>query len=127
MDLGPQWPFWLQLLLSIVVVVLLAWFAVRHANAVRQWPAAVLSLLAWAGSAILLWRKQGAICIAGSRQGIIFPGCDWEYQPAPTDAGDLVLFIVMGGAVNALRLGLPLAAAIFAARWGFLRLRRVAG
>lgn len=126
MDLGPQWPFWLQLLLTIVILVLLGWVAVRHANAVRQWPAAMLSLLAWVGSAILLWKKQEAICGAGWRQGITLPGCDWEYQPAPTDAGELVLFIVGGGVLNALRLGLPLAAAIFAARWSFLRFRRAA-
>jgi hypothetical protein len=126
MDLGPQWPFWIRFLLANALVMLMVWGAVRHAGAARRRRAAMLGLLVWVGSAILVWKRQVAICIGGGRLGIDLPACDWEYQPAPCGAGELVLFIVAGGAAQALWLGLPLAAAIFAARYGFLRLRRAA-
>jgi hypothetical protein len=121
MDLGPQWPFWLRSGCALLGAALLARVAWRHAGAVRRWPAAALGLGLWWCVALLPWWQEAALCRASP---VELPGCDWEYHRAPTDPRELLPFILLGGAYQAIRFGGPIAALTFSLRLALPRLRR---
>jgi hypothetical protein len=107
MDLGPQWPFWLQTMLGLAFTALLVRGAWRHARSVRGLPAAVLGLLCWIAVAAAPGFLDETYCRAVA---VSLPGCDWEYHRAPTEGWKLFQLIVLGGVVQAFRIGGPLAA-----------------
>lgn len=120
MDMGPQWPFWMQGTLALTggaFLVLAAW---RHASAPGRWPAAAMGLAGWWSLAILSRALEAPLCQASS---ITLPGCDWEYHRAPTEPRELFYFILMGGIFLVFRLGSPVAALVFTVRRALPRLR----
>lgn len=123
MDLGPQWPFWLQLGLAAVGTLILSWLAVRHARGSRACKHGLLGLLLWTALVGLAWALQEPLCHVGWRLGVEIPGCDWEYHRAPGEAGKLAQFILLGALALVLRVGAPAACIAFVVRWGFQRFR----
>ena len=107
MDLGPQWPFWLQTMLGLALTALLVRGAWRHARSVRGLPTAVIGLLCWAAIAAAPGFLDETYCRAVT---VSLPGCDWEYHRAPTEWWALFQLIVLGGVVQGFRIGGPLAA-----------------
>lgn len=112
MDLGPQWPFWLQMMLGLAVTALLVWGAWRHARSVRRLHTVILGLLCWIGVVAAPGFLDEAYCRAVA---VSLPGCDWEYHRAPTEWWELFQLIVLGGVVQGFRIGGPLAAIGFVA------------
>jgi len=112
MDLGPQWPFWLQSALGFAITVLLVAGAWRHARSVRGLAAPVLGLLCWLALATVPGFLEEAYCRAVT---VSLPGCDWEYHRAPVEPWKLLQLIVLGGMEHGLRLGAPLAVIGFGA------------
>ena len=123
MDLGPQWPFWLQLGLAAVGALLVSWLAVRHAQRSRAWKHGLLGLLFWAALVGLTWALQEPLCHVGWNLGTEIPGCDWEYHRAPSESGKLAKFILLGTLAVVLRLAAPAACIAFAVRWALQRFR----
>jgi len=126
MDLGPQWPFDLQSGLAAIGALLLAWVAGRHGRRTGGWRQVLPGLLFWFGIALLCWEVQDPLCRIGWRVGVGIPGCNWEYQPAPTEAAELARFIVLGTIAQLLRLGSITVILSFACGYGIRRLRRQA-
>jgi hypothetical protein len=123
MDLGPQWPFWLQLGLAAVSALILSWLSVSHARGSRAWKHGLLGLCFWTVLVGLTWALQEPLCRVGWRLTIEIPGCDWEYHRAPSQPGKLALFILLGGIALVLRLAAPVAWIVFIVRWGIQRFR----
>jgi hypothetical protein len=112
MDLGPQWPFWLQMTLGVAISALLVRGAWRHARPVVRSSAAVLGLLCWIVVAAAPGLLEETYCRAAH---VSLPGCDWEFPRAPTEGWKLFQLIVLGGVVQGFRIGGPLAVMGFVA------------
>jgi hypothetical protein len=112
MDLGPQWPLWLQAAFGLVITVLLVRGAWRHARSVRGLAATVLGLLCWLALAAAPWYLEETYC---SAVAVSLPGCDWEYRRPPREPWKLFQLVVLGGMVKGFRLGAPLAVIGFGA------------
>lgn len=123
MDLGPQWPFWLQFGLAAVGALILSWLAMRHARGLRAWKHGLLGLLFWTVLIGFTWALQDPLCHVGWHLGIEIPGCDWEYHRAPSQPGKLVQFILLGALALLLRFAAPLACIVYIVRWGIQRSR----
>jgi hypothetical protein len=111
------------MLLGLAGIVLLVRAAWRHARSVRGWMPAVLGLACWLAVAVAPAWLDEFHCVAAS---VALPGCDWEYHPAPSEPWKLFQLIVLGGVVQALRVGGPIAALTFAIAWLLRRLRPAA-
>lgn len=123
MDLGPQWPFWLQFGLAAVGALSLSWLADRHARRSRAWKHGLLGLLLWSVLIGLTWVLQDPLCHVGWSLGSEIPGCDWEFHRAPSQIGKLVQFILLGTIDVFLKLAAPAACVVFVVRWAFQRFR----
>jgi hypothetical protein len=126
MDLGPQWPFWLQLGAAATGAVLLSWLAVRHARGSKGWLQTLTGLALWTVLVCVAWALQGPLCHVGWRLAVEIAGCDWEYHRAPSEAGALAQFIVLGALSELLRLGPPAAGFAFIVGVAFWRFRPAA-
>lgn len=119
MDLGPQWPFLLRGMFGLAGATLLVRAAWRHAGSLRSGRAMVLGFLFWVAVAIGLAHTDRLYC----HIPVDLPGCDWEYHRAPVQLWELLQWMVLGGVVQAIRIGGPLAAIGFAVRCLLLRRR----